>query len=435
MIVLGIITAILVVASVGISVLNWGSMPSSIEGQYVAYAIALGVEGAKLFLVPYSRSVWSKDTLIAWSSLVMGLVMTVISVGGIVIWLDNNLTFNAHARADVAQVDAIRDARIKAALVLVNWEKASDAVRVLDKVDVAKVRQDEDEPSGLVLPFDLSDGQRWGLLTSVAVTIDLGGLLLIVIFGDCWRNRRRKEAGPQRDEYPAIGPNCRSVMTPTLKWEATLDERTKDLHEAKRDQVMEWGTAPDERVRRPHKTVDKNLLNSEKSATRAPAHGTDAVGNEVIGVVAGTPYTAPVNDCPEGYRMAGKDSTGTFMEFIQQGWTKKQLIEEGHMEKTPLGEPDPVEMSPAVDKNVFKGTWQAASTPDPVSYVREEAALKPREQELADQILKQKFGKLLPSRNKISKDFGIRASSVKAVFEFLLAGGKLRQTEEGIEVV
>ena len=79
----------LVLASVGISVLNWSSLPTGLWPSIVAGAIAFGLEGAKLVLIPFGFVMWKGHRAQAISALMMGALITGISVGGIVIWLDD----------------------------------------------------------------------------------------------------------------------------------------------------------------------------------------------------------------------------------------------------------------------------------------------------------------------------------------------------------
>lgn len=191
-----VFTLCLVCASVAISVINWASMPSERTGELVAGAIAFGVEGAKLFLVPFAVIAWRTarvQSILAWA---MGSVMTVISVGGIVIWMDGNLSFNA-GRMEAQSVKTTLStgenqqalARKQTLLAIAKdftdkgyLTKAKATLAQADAIVVPEVQVRETKRTiGLVIPFKLSESGRWLLLASIACTIDLGALLLVTI--------------------------------------------------------------------------------------------------------------------------------------------------------------------------------------------------------------------------------------------------------------
>lgn len=221
--------AFLVIASVGISVLNWASMPSGAWATVVAGAIAFGLEGAKLVLVPFGFVQWRDGYRAqAVSALIMGTLITAISVGGIVIWLDNNLAINAGAKATAAKVDAIQNARINIAVELVKFEKLSKADSILDKAEASLARDrsvaTESEP-GLTIPFDLDASGRWELLLGIALSIDLGALMLITFLSLGKKNLLNKEKCATRAPAQAERPEDRPkpVLPPKTATRKTLD--------------------------------------------------------------------------------------------------------------------------------------------------------------------------------------------------------------------
>lgn len=191
-------TLFLVVASVAISVLNWASMPATGIGTLVAASIALGVEGAKLYLVPFCVANWSRLRAQAIAAGTMGAVMTVLSVGGIVVWMDNNLAFNSEqdqaqrfnielATGENLQALARKEALLTIAKDFTDLGRLTRAQKVIEQADAIHVKAvqavtvEGHEKIGLVIPFNLSESARWTLLTAIACTIDIGALLLITI--------------------------------------------------------------------------------------------------------------------------------------------------------------------------------------------------------------------------------------------------------------
>lgn len=188
-------TACLVCASLAISIQNWASMPSTASGALVASAIAFGVEGAKLFLIPFAVVVWRTSRVQSVLAITMGSVMTIISIGGITIWMDSNLSINssnalALASAQTTASDQRQQALDSRATLLQTAEdlrakgyltKATLVIAQAQTIDIPEVVASPQEAQGFTLPFQLSESAHWVLLTAIACSIDLGGLLLVTI--------------------------------------------------------------------------------------------------------------------------------------------------------------------------------------------------------------------------------------------------------------